>query len=30
MLMILNLQALKIQNPEKDNINLGQSPCVKK
>ena len=30
MLMSLNLQAIKIQNPEKDNLNPGQSPWVKK
>ena len=30
MLMSLNLQAVKIQNPEKDNLNPGQSPWVKK
>ena len=30
MLMSLNLQAVIIQNPEKDNLNLGQSPWVKK
>ncbi len=29
-LMSLNLQAVKIQNPEKDNLNPGQSPWVKK
>ena len=30
MLMSLNLQAVKIQNPEEDNLNPGQSPWVKK